>query len=172
MSCRYNRRSNETDSLKRAALRARDFRKRPLRMLIQRSIASHRNRSISSINENELADLDRDFPDTKFSQKEPGKIIGQRFEKPWRLLRDECFCCLTKSGEIDRARDGIFDIAQVAGRPKRNIQDETLLPSPFRSRNADPGEHFELLDVDLLLRTNSHGLCQFCWITLNRKLSV
>jgi hypothetical protein len=140
-------------------------------MLIQRSRASHRDRSVGSILENELANLNRNFPDTKFSQKEPGKIIGQRFEKPGRMLGDESSCRLTERRIIDGARDGIFDVAQIASRPKGDIQNKTLSPSPFRSRNADVGKHFELLDMDLLF-ANSHGLCWFRSIIFNQRPAV
>jgi hypothetical protein len=82
------------------------------------------------------------------------------------MFGDESDCRLAERRVIDGACDGIFDVTQIAGRPKGNIQDETLSPPPFRSRNANVGKHFKLLDMDLLF-ANSHGLCWFRWITFN-----
>src|SRR2546430_3159214 len=128
--------------------------------------------SVGRVFENKLADLDLDFPNAKFSKEMGGKIVGGGFNKSGSLVRDEHFCVLAKRRVINRARDCVLDFSEITGRPSRNIQDKALTPSTLGFGNADVREHFELLNMDLLLGGNSHYVCGFRWITFNREFAI
>ena len=118
--------------------------------------------SVGRVFENKLADLKADFPDPEFAQQIFGKIIGQGFQKLRRLPRQKIFRVLTKGGVIDCPREAVLEIAEVARRPKSDIENEALTFRSLGPRNADVSKDFQLLDVNLLFGANSHfseGLC-------------
>ena len=124
--------------------------------LIERCLPRHGNRNVGRLFENKLADLDADFPDPKFPQKMRREIVGQCFQKFGGLPREKIFRVLTERRIVDRPRDPILQITEVACRPQSNIKDKALALGSFGLRNADPRKHFELLNVNLLLSANSH----------------
>jgi hypothetical protein len=121
-------------------------------------LACHRYRRISRILKNELPDLNADFLDPKSPEKMGREIVSECFQKLGRLPRQKLFRLLTERRIVDRPRDCVLDVTEVARWPQSNVEDKTLALCSFGSRNSDPGKDFELFDVNLLLGANSHYL--------------
>ena len=62
-----------------------------LRASVERGTPGHGNGYISGVLEDELADLNTDFPDPKFPQKMGGQLVGKGFEKFGSLSGQKCF---------------------------------------------------------------------------------
>ena len=143
-------------------------------ILIKRRAPRYGDGSVGGVFQNKLTNLDTDFVDPKFSEKMRREIVSQGFEQLRRLPREELFHVPTECRIIDRARDRILQIAEIACRPKRNIQDKALSSGPLRFRNTDPPKHFKLLNVNLLIGANSHFFEILCFgdCLCNRELQI
>jgi len=86
------------------------------------------------------------------------QIVGQCFKKFGGLPRQKIFRVLTERRIVDRPRECVLQITEVACRPQSNIKDKALTLGSFDLRNADPRKHFELFNVNLLVGANSHFL--------------
>ena len=126
--------------------------------LIERRLSRHSYGSVGRVFQNKLPDLDADFPDPKFAQKVRREIVGECFQKFRRLPGEKIFRVLTERRIVDRPRERVLQIAEVACRPQSNIQNKALTLGSFGSGNTDPRENFELLNVNLLLGADSHFL--------------
>ena len=124
--------------------------------LIERRPARYGHGSVSRILENELADLDADLPDLEFPQKVRREIVGECFQKFRRFPGEKIFRVLTERRIVDRPRERVLQIAEVACRPQSNIQNKALALGSFGSGNTDPRKNFELLNVNLLVGADSH----------------
>jgi hypothetical protein len=51
-----------------------------------------------------------------------------------------------------------LDVAEIARRPKSDVENKALASGSFGSGNTDPRKNFELLNVNLLVGANSHFL--------------
>jgi hypothetical protein len=49
-----------------------------------------------------------------------------------------------------------LDVAEIARRPKSDVENKALASGSFGSRNADPRRDFQLLNMNLLFGANSH----------------
>jgi len=85
-----------------------------------------------------------------------GQIVGQCFKKFGRLPGQKLFRFLTERRIVDRSRDRVLDVAEIARRPKSDVENKALAPGSFGSRNADPRRDFQLLNMNLLFGANSH----------------
>src|ERR1700730_1860639 len=126
--------------------------------LVDRRDSSHGYGSVGGVFEDKLANLNADFLDPKFPEEMRCEIVGQGLQKLGRLQGEEVFRFLAKSGIIDSARESVLKIAEVADGPKSNIKNQTLALGPLSSWNADMSKDFQLLNVNLLLSTDSHFL--------------
>ena len=126
------------------------------RCLVERCAPRHRDRNISGIWEDKLADLNRDLANGKFSQEMGRDLVGQGLDQFGRMLAHEVFRFLGQGGVIHRPADRVVQVPQIARRPCRYIKNELLRFRPLGLGNAYVCEQFQLLDVNFVLRPCSH----------------
>src|SRR5207302_9094677 len=91
----------------------------PTRYSIERCASRDGDRSVGCVLQNKLPDFNADFPDPKFTQKVRRQIVGQCFKKFGRLPGQKLFRFLTERRIVDRSRDRVLDVAEIARRPDR-----------------------------------------------------
>jgi hypothetical protein len=82
------------------------------------------------------------------------QIVGQCFKKFGRLPGRKLFRFLTERRIVDRSRDRVLDVAEIARRPKSDVENKALASGSFGSRNADPRRDFQLLNMNFFWSPN------------------
>lgn len=100
------------------------------------------------IRQNEFAQLELHFLDRKSLQKMGGQLRGGGLDQFGGIFPKKITGGDGNGGVIDRGCNVVLQISKPCARPDRERERQTLRISTLIFGDTDPGENFELFDVD------------------------